>query len=160
MIIKASRAISTAPVPAGSQTGRRPVRASRRYVVGRTFLSDLDGQDCPSYRRIDPAAPLTCRCGALASQVGTDSSSFAVTSAPIRALTAKLAEKPRENRQEWDGKWRQLALFRGSKRHSRRARSRWPRIANRWAPKLCMCGPRSPPAAYDPPNRQSSASFH
>ena len=32
-------------------------------------------------------------------------------------LTGKLGEKPGENRQKSGGKWRKMALFRGSKRH-------------------------------------------
>jgi len=44
--------------------------------------------------------------------------------APSCALMGELAEKAGENRQKRDGKWRQMAVFRGSGAPFRRARSR------------------------------------
>jgi hypothetical protein len=42
---------------------------------------------------------------------------LAVAFAPICVLMSKLAEKPGEYRQGRAGNWRQMALFRGLKRH-------------------------------------------
>ncbi len=52
-----------------------------------------------------------------ATGLGSKPALFGTASAPIRALSGKLAEKPGEYHQKRAEKWRQMALFRGLKRH-------------------------------------------
>ena len=54
---------------------------------------------------------------------GSKPALFETAWAPIGDLLGKLAEKPGENHQKRAEKWRQMALFRGSKAPFRHARS-------------------------------------
>ena len=85
---------------------------------------------------------------------------FGAAFAPVCTLMRKRAEKPGENRQNREGKWRQMALFRGSKAPFRRARSQRRQIATRQSARPYVCGVRLRRAASGPGNRRWSAIFH
>jgi len=119
----------------GAQAGRRPgwARNGDRFKI----------------------AARTCANGR-----GSRAALFGVEFAPNCTLIGTLWEKPGENRQKRGGKWRQMALFRGSKAPFRRARSRLRWIASRQSARPYVCGVRLPRAATGPTNRRWSAIFH
>ena len=105
-------------------------------------------------------AQWTCRRSRSLFGRGSKPALFGADFAPFRALMKKLAKKPAENRQKSEGKWRQMALFRGSKAPFCRARSRRPWIATRQSARPYVCGVRLRRAASSPGNRLWSAIFH
>jgi hypothetical protein len=99
---------------------------------------------------------LHSRCGPSSRSGAVQNSAFRRL---VRAPTKKLAEKPGENHQKSRGNWRQVALFRGPKRHFRRARSRPPSIASRHSARPYVGEVRLRRAASGPRNRQWGAIF-